>query len=89
MCIIARVKVAIHQPYARYAFWTLGFVALFLMLTAASDVSAQSAGITEPTNVLGRYYCIAGDQPLANNYFQAGSVYISGQPFSLWCQALY
>lgn len=63
--------------------------ALLLTVSACVLMWAVANAEEEPTNVLQRYYCIAGDPPTDHNYFQAGQVWISGQQFDLYCEAVY
>lgn len=45
--------------------------------------------VIEPTNVIQRYYCVAGEQPIDPNFFKVGQVFISAQPFDVWCVPVY
>lgn len=58
-------------------------ILLFIFVSLFSQVE-------EPTTVIQRYYCIAGEQPASGgSWFLAGSIIISAQPFELWCEPVY
>lgn len=69
-------------------------IAVLLIVSIVAGIIWDSeqrayAQVAESTPVYGRYYCIAGDQPISGNYFQAGHIDISAQSFDLWCEAVY
>ena len=63
------------------------YLPILLLALLPASVYAQ---VEQPTTVIQRYYCVAGDQPASpDGWFRVGTVDVSAQPFDLWCEAVY